>query len=177
LENQLKIHSFNLEQTKLKLDQKSVDHGFFFFLLNKKKWIGRRKRECWLTIYECLSFRNLCKIWRYTIKMKKQPSNSWILKQTNEHNQLIFALFLSSLLSRQTPHSSIQTCTPRSTNTYYMAQNRNYHQSKHSKFFEEHQSVGSFGGWSYLPPCLRPRTRCETSLMFVHCVEPSLFFS
>ena len=45
MENQLKIHSFNLEQTKLKFDQKSVDH-VFFYKIKKMNW---EKEERMLT--------------------------------------------------------------------------------------------------------------------------------
>jgi hypothetical protein len=41
MENQLKIHSFNLEQTKLKFDQKSVDHVFFYKIKKNESGEGR----------------------------------------------------------------------------------------------------------------------------------------
>jgi hypothetical protein len=116
---------------------------------------------------------------RFDVTQSKWKNNHPILeflnKQTNKHNQLIFALFLSSLLSRQTPHSSIQTCTPRSTNTYYMAQNRNYHQSKHSKFFEEHPICWVIW-WLVLSPPLSPTTDKVWNISYVCSLRRTFSF-
>jgi hypothetical protein len=54
MENQLKIHSFNLEQTKLKFDQKFVDHVFFYKI--KKNELGEgRENVDWQYMNACLS--------------------------------------------------------------------------------------------------------------------------